>query len=298
MRIAIASGKGGTGKTTLAVNIAALLSDQGRAFTFADLDVEEPNADIFLKPEITANGICSITVPAIEHDACFGEDCKQCVSLCRFKALIFMAGEVMPFTELCHGCGLCIKACPAAAIYEAEREIGTWSEGKAGNARFLMGRMRVGEAMSPPLINAVKDAASKGDDEDGLVLLDCPPGTSCPAIAAVEDVDYVVMAAESTPFGLHDLKLAVGLMGVLGRPFGVVLNREGMGDDRAERYCEEQGITILGRLPHSMDAATVCSSGGMLVRELPEFKTLISDIWDSIETAARAATQTQVKGAA
>ncbi|MEF2146216.1 MAG: ATP-binding protein [Desulfovibrionaceae bacterium] len=279
MNIAIASGKGGTGKTTVAVNLAAHYSRAGTHVNFVDCDVEEPNAQFFLRPETTQTFTEHVPVPLVDEDLCLGESCRRCVELCRFKALIFIAGSVMSFPELCHGCGLCALACPASAIGETVREIGVSSLGNAGNVTFTQGLLRIGEAMAPPLIKAVKSRAPK----EGLTILDCPPGTSCPVVCSLQNADYSVLVTEPTPFGLHDLDLAVKLLRELDIPFGVVLNRAGMGDDRVEAYLQKENIVLLGSLPHERAAAESYSNGGLLLDTIPGFASLFADIARAIE---------------
>ncbi|WP_432735796.1 P-loop NTPase [Maridesulfovibrio sp. FT414] len=285
MKIAIASGKGGTGKTTIAVNFAAYLDSLGVGVSFTDCDVEEPNAHFFLKPELGAEKPENLPVPAIDEEKCLGESCRKCVQLCRFKSLIWMVDAVLSFSELCHGCGLCELACPVGAIGEGQREIGTTSTGKAGNIDFTRGLLRIGEAMSPPLIKAVKKLSPPAE----VNILDCPPGTSCPVVESVEGADYVVLVTEPTPFGLHDLDLAVKLMDTLDMKCGVVINRAGMGDDRVEKYLKEQNIPLLGSLPHSREAASAYSGGGLLYETIPGLRDIFAEVW--------AAIQTQVSGA-
>ncbi|WP_291327941.1 ATP-binding protein [Desulfovibrio sp. UCD-KL4C] len=279
MRIAIASGKGGTGKTTVAVNFAAYLDSIGTKVSFADCDVEEPNAHFFLKPELGQEKEEFIPVPIVDEDKCIGESCRKCIQLCRFKSLIWMVDSVMVFAELCHGCGLCDLACPADAIGEGQRTIGTTSSGKSGNIDFTSGLLRIGEAMSPPLIKAVKKISPAAE----INIYDCPPGTSCPVVTSLEDADFVVLVTEPTPFGLHDLDLAVQLLNTLKQPYGVIINRSGMGDERVEKYLAEKEIPLLGTLPHSREAASIYSSGGLLYDSIPGFKDQFAKIWSSIQ---------------
>jgi MinD superfamily P-loop ATPase len=279
MKIAIASGKGGTGKTTVAVNLAAHLSRRGIPLNFIDCDVEEPNARFFLGIDIGDTSVEQVPVPVIDEDSCLGESCKKCVELCRFKALICMARTVMAFTELCHGCGLCELACPADAIKEGTRDIGESSVGRKDGITFFQGLLRIGEAMSPPLIKAVKTRAGNSD----LTLLDCPPGASCPVVCSLQGVDYAILVAEPTPFGLHDLNIAVQLLRELHLPFGVVLNRAGMGDERVESYLEKEAIPLLAAIPHERAAAEAYSTGALLIDGVPGFAERFTDLVAAIE---------------
>ncbi|NDV21927.1 P-loop NTPase [Desulfovibrio sp. JC022] len=285
MKIAIASGKGGTGKTTVAVNFAAYLESLGKSVSFTDCDVEEPNAHFFLNPVLGEEKEEFLTVPDIDEEKCIGESCRKCIELCRFKSLIWMVDSVLCFSELCHGCGLCELACPVDAIGKGKREIGTTSTGKAGSINFSRGLMRIGEAMAPPLINAVKKLSPRAE----VNILDCPPGTSCPVVESVEGTDFVVLVTEPTPFGLHDLNLAVQLMQTLNKPCGVVINRSGMGDDRVEKYLTENNVPLLGSLPHSREAASKYSEGHLLYENIPGFKDEFAKIWSSIQEQASGA---------
>jgi len=259
--VAIASGKGGTGKTTIAVNLAAAFPDKS---VYADCDVEEPNGHIFLKPEIDRVRSIGIPTPSVVKERCTG--CGRCAQTCRYNALACIKGKVLVFAELCHGCGGCALACPEHAISEAERAIGVVEIGHANGIGFVQGRLRVGAAMSPPLIRAVKQDAPK----NGLIILDAPPGTSCPVIAAVKGADFVVLVTEPTPFGLHDLTLAVETVRQIGIPFGVVINRSDIGDDRVSAYCRREQIPILMEIPDDRRIAEAYSRGELAVDAVPE----------------------------
>ncbi|WP_234702968.1 P-loop NTPase [Oleidesulfovibrio alaskensis] len=278
MHIAIASGKGGTGKTTLAVNLAVHAARSGHPTVLADCDVEEPNAHLFMPGEPVMTLTHSLPVPAVDKAKCLGDSCRKCVEECRFKALTWMKG-VMAFSELCHGCGLCMMICPSGAITETTRPVGTVeirtpqlpvpAGASAGAAALTLvsGRMRISEAMAPPLIREVKQQAHavSAGTPNGLTFWDSPPGTSCPMISTVENADYSVLVTEPTPFGLHDLRLAVETLHTLGRPFGVVINRDGMGDGRVREYLDRHRIPLLGTVPHSPQAAQAVSSGRLLI---------------------------------
>ena len=287
MRIAIASGKGGTGKTTLAVNLAAMLQAAGSQTSLVDCDVEEPNADLYLPAPWNEEWEHHVPVPRIDTATCLGESCSKCIELCRFKALIWMADEVLPFPELCHACGLCMAACPAKCIAEDHRVTGkvrrgVVHDGLAAGLELTSGELRVGEAMAPPLIKAVKEAAR----DHALQIWDCPPGTSCPVIAGLHGADAVILVTEPTPFGLHDLNLAVQLVRTLGLPFGVVVNKAGLGDDRVERYLVDENIQLLSLIPHGVEAAKTCASGRLLM-EVPGYQAIFEQLWVQVQQLAK-----------
>ena len=222
MQIAIASGKGGTGKTTVATNLAYVASRNGQSVAYLDCDVEEPNGHIFLKPEITDRKPVGSLIPQVDAEKC--TLCGECGEICQYSAIVRVGEKVLVYPELCHGCGGCSLVCPADAITEVSREIGVLETGRAGAIQFAQGLLNVGEAMSPPVIRAVKSTAFQAD----LTIVDAPPGTSCPVIEAVRGADFVILVTEPTPFGFHDLKLAVEMVRVLKLPFGVVINRAGL----------------------------------------------------------------------
>ncbi|MBU1001008.1 MAG: ATP-binding protein [Proteobacteria bacterium] len=278
MRIVIASGKGGTGKTTVVANLATYLKLSGLNVSVADCDVEEPNLHLFLNPRLDIEKTTTVPVPKVDPERCTGDDCGLCAQLCRFKALILMAGEVMVFAELCHGCGLCTLACPEKAIIEDSRIIGVVRSGMVGCMPFTEGELRIGEAMSPPLIEAVKSASPKNEVE----LIDCPPGTSCPVIKSLDGADFSVLVTEPTPFGLHDLDLAVQTLRQLRIPFGVVINRDGMGNSCVHDYLEREGIALLGTIPHSLEAAQAYSRGQLHVGHVQGFEAHYARLWDNI----------------
>ncbi|BBD07421.1 ATP-binding protein [Desulfovibrio ferrophilus] len=279
MRIAIASGKGGTGKTTVVANLAVHLKNSKHSVAVADCDVEEPNLHLFLNPHLDIEKTAVVPIPEVDNELCTGDDCGLCAQLCRFKSLILMAGEVMVFPELCHGCGLCTLACPEKAITEGSRAIGVVRSGKANCIPFTEGEMKIGEAMAPPLIEEVKAASPQCDIE----LIDCPPGTSCPVIKALDGVDFAVLVTEPTPFGLHDLDLAVLTLRQLRIPFGVVINRDGMGNSCVHDYLNREKITLLGAIPHSLKAAQAYSKGLLHVGNVEGFDDHYAKLWENIQ---------------
>ena len=278
MIIAIASGKGGTGKTTVALNLARVHSG---AVHLLDCDVEEPNAHLFLKgTPCGETEVVTLQIPEIDESLCDG--CGACSSFCAYKALAVLGKRVLVFPEMCHGCGGCKLICPTGAIREIPKRIGVVETLHDGAIALVQGRLDVGVAMAPPLIRAVKAHIPKNGD----ALLDAPPGTSCPVIATLRETDYVVLVTEPTPFGLHDLMLAVAVVRALQRPFGVVVNRAGSGDERVQAYCRTEGIPLLAEIPDDRRIAEAYSRGVLAVEALPEYASLFQKLWASVKEQA------------
>lgn len=265
MRIAIASGKGGTGKTTLATNLARVAATDGRAVAYLDCDVEEPNGHLFLKPTIERQQPIDKLLPIVDLDRC--TFCGRCSQVCRYGAIACVGRQVLIFAELCHSCGGCVLACPTDAICEVPKPIGELRLGTAGPIQFIDGRLNVGEAMSPPAIRVVKAASP----EAYLTILDCPPGTSCPVIESIRGSDLVLLVTEPTPFGLNDLKLAIEMVRALKLPLAVVLNRCDIGDDQVRQYCMGQHIAILAEIADDRAVAEAYSRGQLACVTVPSF---------------------------
>lgn len=265
MKIAIASGKGGTGKSTIAANLAHLLAEKLGDVALLDCDVEEPNCHIFLKPEIQTSEKVFVDVPEINKEKCIA--CGKCKDICRYNALALVKNKVLVFPELCHSCGGCWLICPVGAISQGQRELGEIEQGRAGDLTFIHGKSKIGEAMSPPLIKAVKKAS-----DAPLQILDCPPGTSCPVITAVDGADFVILVTEPTPFGLYDLRLAVDVMKKLDKAMGIVINRSCENDHLIEEFAADQNIKILTRLKDDRKIAECYSRGELVVEVLPQYK--------------------------
>jgi MinD superfamily P-loop ATPase len=276
MKIAIASGKGGTGKTTIATNLAVSLSQAGRAVQYLDCDVEEPNGHIFLKPHIDSVEEVTVGVPQVDESRCIG--CGRCGQLCQYSAIICIQKHVLTFEQLCHSCGGCIAICPQAAIVEKQRKIGVVEYGGVDGVAFGHGKLDIGAIQTPALIRHVRH----GVKEDAVVILDAPPGTSCPVIEAVKGTDYVLLVTEPTPFGLNDLELAVGMVRALKLPFAVVINRCDMGDNSVEQYCQREAIAVAMKIPNDRKIAEAYSRGTMMVDVRPEYVAEFRRLYERI----------------
>ena len=257
MRIAFASGKGGTGKTTLATNMAAVIAKEYDDILYADTDVEEPNGHIFLKPVINDTVDVKIPVPVIDESKC--TVCGECAKLCEYNALAILGKKVVVFDSLCHSCGACVELCPERAITEQQRSIGSITRGSAGRVRFISGCLKIGEALSPPLIRTLKNLIT----DTGTTIIDAPPGTSCPVVESVHGCNFVVLVTEPTPFGLSDLELAYGLTQELHIPSGVVINRCDLGDSSARSWIESKGMEVLLEIPFRRQTAEEYSNGNL-----------------------------------
>ena len=274
MIISIASGKGGTGKTTVATNLAFSLESDVRLL---DCDVEEPNAHLFIKPVMESEETVSTPVPKIDEEKC--TLCGKCIEICQFKAIVRIADTILPFTDLCHSCGGCMEVCPENAISDTYRELGKIDKGHKNNIEFIHGRLRIGEAMSPPLIRKVRSYAKKED----ITIIDAPPGTSCPVIAAMKNTDFIILVTEPTPFGLHDLKLAAGAVKLLNIPCGIVINRSDLGDKKVNNFAKEEKIPILMEIPFDRQIAEAYSKGELVVDNFPEWKDKFVNLYHDIE---------------
>ncbi len=282
MIVSIASGKGGTGKTTVATNLAQSV---GFGVQLLDCDVEEPNAHLFINPSFEGSQTVFLPVPEVDEDRC--TYCGKCAEICQFKAIAVVAQNVLVFDDLCHSCGGCWEICPESAIQEGRRELGIIQKGRSNGIEFIHGRLRVGEAMSPPLIKMVRAF----QDFNKLTIIDAPPGTSCPVIAAMKDTDFVLLVTEPTPFGLHDLKLAVGAAQMLDIPMGLVINRSDLGDDRVREYARQEGLPILMEIPFDRRVAEAYSKGEMLVEVMPRWKDRFLALYDKIRHLSSQQTQ-------
>jgi MinD superfamily P-loop ATPase len=301
MIIAVASGKGGTGKTTIATSLALAISDLSPIVL--DCDVEAPNAHIFLKPQFKKSQDVGTLIPQVDDDKCTG--CGHCAEVCQYHAIVCVAGKVLVFPQLCHGCGSCTLNCPEEAITEVLRSVGMLEAGLGtAGIRFARGVLNIGEPMAVPVIRELKHWKLFPDGDK--VIIDASPGTSCPVVESIRGTDFVLLITEPTPFGLHDLRLAVQLTRELDLPAGVVINRDGVGDNGVIEYCQNSGIPILMRIPLERRIGEAIARGQTLVEALPEYLPQFRQLYDQIlllinspeSTIHSPNTETQPSGAA
>jgi MinD superfamily P-loop ATPase len=282
--VTVASGKGGTGKTTVAASLALSLAESASSAAplFLDCDVEEPNAALFLQPVIQEQREVGQMIPVVDLEVC--TTCGRCAEVCQYHAIAVVGENVLVFPELCHGCGSCTLNCPVGAIQEVLHVTGTVERGQAGTITFAQGTMNVGEPMGVPIIRQLKRWMIAPVPNGRPIILDAPPGTACPVVEAMHGADFVLLVTEPTPFGLHDLRLAVEVArGELGLPVGVVVNRDGVGDQGVDEYCAAEGIPILMRIPHDRRIAEAYSEGVPLVETLPEYRERFVELWRRAE---------------
>jgi MinD superfamily P-loop ATPase len=283
IHIAIASGKGGTGKTTVAVNLAFLLNRMKKS-ALVDLDVEEPNAQLFLQGDHREDIRQYRQVPTLAQSAC--TSCGLCQDVCNFHAIIQLGDKPMIFPQLCHSCHACAILCPTGALVMRDEPMGMISTFERDGMDSMEGRLDVGQEQAVPLIHAAKKQAENNFCDHEFLVLDSPPGTSCSFVAAVEDADYVLLVTEPTPFGLNDLKLAAETVRGMGLSFSVVVNREGIGDDRVQQWCEQESIDVIANIPDSREAALSYSRGDLIYESDPrinyEFLRMIDRLEDRV----------------
>ncbi|MFP4374658.1 MAG: P-loop NTPase [Spirochaetaceae bacterium] len=279
--VAVASGKGGTGKTTVSTNLAETAAASGMRVHLLDTDVEEPNCHIFVSPRIASRQEITVQVPAVDESKCIG--CGACADICQYSA-IAMAGSVpIIFPDLCHSCTGCWLVCPTGAITPTDRAVGSLEGGRGGchataGFAFTQGSLNVGESVSSPVIHAVKAAAGEAE----LTLIDAPPGTACPVVEATADADYIILVTEPTPFGLNDLELAVEMVRKLGIPFGVVINRSDVGNAGVRDYCRRESIDVLTEIEDDRRVAEAYSRGELAVAAVPEFRARYEELLSEV----------------
>ena len=279
MRIAVASGKGGTGKTTVAASLASTLTKLGKLVSFLDCDVEAPNAHLFLKPVFDQHRNVNMLIPQVNEALCGG--CGRCAEVCEFHAIVVLGKKPLVFSELCHGCGSCTMECPDKAISEIPKTLGVLESGSTpGKINFARGLLNIGEPMAVPIIRQLKKWRASGPEE--ILIIDSPPGTSCPVVEALSKADFVLLVTEPTPFGLHDLKLAVQLTRELDIPAGVIVNRDGVGNTQVDEFCQEVGLPILMRIPLERKIGEGIAQGKLLVEISPKYQELFHQLYSQI----------------
>ncbi len=288
MKIAIASGKGGTGKTTLSTNLASYIAEK-EICVLSDLDVEEPNSGLFIKADLILSEDKFKMIPEWNSSTC--ELSGNCQAVCNFNAILKMGKTVMVFPELCHGCYACSELCPTNSLPMKEKKMGELKLYRAGNLNFIESRLTIGEEQAVPLIKQTLDFVEKRFPENTIKIFDSPPGTSCPVIEATRDADLIILITEPTPFGLHDLSLAVETVRKLNKPFVVVINRHGIGNNSVEQYCMDEHIAIIASIPNDRLIAETYSKGELLYPTIPSVKKAVKSISDYIKNF-----HTQIKG--
>ncbi len=283
MIIAIASGKGGTGKTTVATSLAMSLSDTGRSVFYLDCDVEAPNAHLFLQPAFEQRKEVALLIPQVDDDRCNG--CGRCAEVCQYHAIVVLGGKTLVFPEMCHGCGSCTLVCPEKAISEIPETLGILEGGSVdGGIQFSRGVLNVGEPMAVPVIHQLKKW--RNFQSTDTVILDAPPGASCPVVESLRGADFVLLVTEPTPFGLHDLRLAVKLTHEIGVPAGVIVNRDGIGDTGVDAYCIEAELPVLMRIPFAREIGEGIAQGKLLIEIRPEYREQFRQLHTRIEKLA------------
>jgi MinD superfamily P-loop ATPase len=272
IQVAVASGKGGTGKTTLAVCLAHALAEHGERVTYVDCDVEEPNGHIFLRPTFEHRRPVRVLVPSMDTDGCSG--CGRCSEFCQFNAIVSLRDRVLVLPDLCHGCGGCVLVCGERALSEVPHEIGAVELGRAGGIDFVHGTLTVGKPLAVPVIRAAREAVPDG----GTVIIDAPPGTSCPPVEAVRGVDHVILVAEPTPFGLHDLRLAVRMVRELGLDASVVVNRSDAGGKGVREYASGEGLPIIAEMREDRAVAEAYARGELPYGASNGFRTAVDRV--------------------
>lgn len=275
MKIAIASGKGGTGKTTLSTNLATFLGEKHRV-VLVDLDVEEPNSKLFIDAQICHSDDAFKMIPLWDASKCI--HCSHCVDVCNYNALIHIGNEILIFPNLCHSCYACSELCPTHALPMSPQKMGELTHWRSSQIDGVEGRLNIGEEQAVSLISQTKKYVEKYFSDDTIKIYDAPPGTSCPMVEAIKDADYVVLITEPTPFGLHDVRLAVQTVRVLGKPFGVVVNQHGIGNDAVFVYCEQENIDVVATIPYERCVAQAYAHGTLAYTVSEHFKNALESL--------------------
>jgi MinD superfamily P-loop ATPase len=279
MMIAVASGKGGTGKTTVATALAQAISRADYSVSCLDCDVEAPNAHIFIQPNLDHIKNVEILIPEVDADLCTG--CGRCAEVCQFHAIVVLGGQTLVFPEMCHGCGSCTMVCPENAITEVPQRLGVLEGGFSPEGiNFGRGLLNVGEPMAVPVITQLKKWRDYMDAD--LVVIDSPPGASCPVVESVRGADFVLLVTEPTPFGLHDLRLAYELTRVINIPAGLIINRDGLGNSDVDEYCQEIGLPILMHIPLEREIGQGIAQGKSLLEIHPEYEDVFQELHTEI----------------
>ncbi|MHB8963965.1 MAG: nucleotide-binding protein [Saccharofermentanales bacterium] len=279
MRIAVLSGKGGTGKTLVSVNLAAAAEKS----TYIDCDVEEPNGHLFFKPVNVVEEAITIQIPAVDDSLCNG--CRKCAVFCRYNALAYVNNRLLVFEQICHSCGGCVLVCPEAALTEREKIIGRIQQGESGNVNVRTGILNTGEASGIPIIKKLLKQKSENPEE--MIFIDCPPGSACIVMESIKDADYCILVAEPTLFGVHNLAMVHELVMLFGKPFGVVLNKCLEGPNPSEQFCEEKGIKILMRIPYDQELGAMNSNARIAARESEKYRSLFAALLQTVVTEVR-----------
>ncbi len=288
LKIAVASGKGGTGKTTLSTNLAAYLAERGSVI-LTDLDVEEPNSGLFIHGELIHQEDKFKMVPQWKFDRC--TLCGNCREVCNFHAIVQLADEIMVFPQLCHSCYACSELCPTNSLPMIPEKMGELREFQADRLSFVESKLDIGQEQAVPLIAQTLRYVDDEYSEVDLKIFDSPPGTSCPVIEATKNADLVILVTEPTPFGLHDLKLAVETMRELKKAFVIVVNRHGIGNNDVIDYCNAENIPVIAKIPNSKKIAEIYSRGHLLYEDVPEFKAELDRVVDFITDLNREASR-------
>lgn len=274
MKIAVLSGKGGTGKTLISVNLAAA----AKASTYIDCDVEEPNGHLFFKPQDVQEEKISVKIPKPDNELCNG--CRKCVDFCRFNALAYVRDKLIVFEEICHSCGGCILVCPEKALTEKDKVIGRVQKGTSDQVSIFTGILNVGEASGVPIIK--KLLSEENLEANELTIIDCPPGSACIVMESIKDADYCILVAEPTSFGVHNLNMVYELVELFNKPFGVVINKCLEGENPAERFCLERKIKILGKIPFDNELGTLNSNAEIAVNKNKKYRELFLSLLDTV----------------